>query len=341
MNLNGLPVAAPSSPRTAALWEAASWSVVVSHKGRQKRFAQSLPYARVGSHPGCEIVLDNPRLPPVAYLLVAFEAHLEAWPVAPIAMPRWGALAAGEEFPVGTFRISVDLDPPATPDDAARERFPELGVVVGDRRWSAKLHRRVTIVGDDHPSVKRLRDVGLEPCHGAFVAVQQRLWYLPLSPHDAPYLTNRSVAVELRQGEQVQAGRVQFLRLPAEASPAADRGGNAKPQAVDPPVDPPRAAPKQELPKPIVPAAAIDSLMLDMSAAEPKPKPKLKPPADASAKPRELCPDGFTNQVTDRMVRMGRRRVLKARLMLGTAVSLAVLIAALVLLKIWNSLSAG
>lgn len=110
-----------------ALWEAAPWSVLVSHQDRQERISQSLPYARIGAHPGCEVVLDNPRLPPVAYLLVAFNGHVEAWPVAPIAMPHWGALADGEEFPIGTFRISVDLDEPAARDDAPCKGYPELG----------------------------------------------------------------------------------------------------------------------------------------------------------------------------------------------------------------------
>ncbi len=350
MNLNGLPVAMPASREEDTLWEATSWSVVVNYKGRSKRFSLSLSYARVGSHPGCEIVLDNPRLPPVAYLLVAFQGDVEAWPVAPIAMPRWGVLADGEEFPIGTFRVSVELQPPLTQAaEPASQRYPELGVVVGDRRWSAKLHRRVTIVGDDHPSVKRLRDVGLHTCHGAFIAGDQRLWYLPLSPQQAPCLTGHNLAVEMRQGQAVEAGRVRFLCLAAPTGSLDAVPGKMSPnemvtnQAAPSETLTNETLPNETLTNQAVTAQAIDSLMLDRSAGKPKPSRKLaaKVQPTAVAAPRELCPDGFTSQVTDRMVRMGRRRVLKARLVLGAAVSLAVLSAVMVLMKIWNSLSAG
>ncbi|QEG42463.1 hypothetical protein [Roseimaritima ulvae] len=304
MNSNGLTLATPESDEDMAGWETTQWTVVVNHQGRQQRVEQPLPYARIGSHPGCEIVLDNPRLPPVAYLLVAFQGSVEAWPVAPIAMPRWGVLSEGEQFPVGTFRISVELDSSETPGDSLGEVYPELGVLAGDHRWSAKLQRRVTIVGDDHPSIKRLRDVGLQCCHGAFVSVQQRLWYLPLSPADAPYLTGRSQVTELHHGEQVQAGRVAFVRLPANSTAAVDSFVDKS---------------KEQL------------SMVDHSVSRRRRGAKL---------PGHQL-DGVASQTTERLLQLGRRRAKKSRWMFAVAVAVSVLVAAVALPLIWIAATGG
>ena len=142
------------------------------------------PIALIGSHVRCDVRVVGDHVPEVAYVVIALPSHVEVWPLAAIAFPRWGPIWPHQELLVGPNRITIGWSganasavPPEVPEYAveARLRFRK-----GSRERVFRRH--VTIVGADHPSAVRLHDDSLGSCDLAAVVVDRRLWLIDLVP---------------------------------------------------------------------------------------------------------------------------------------------------------------
>ena len=172
-------------------WRAPAWSLSVQKRGpKQGTFAHELkperPYVLIGSSPNCDICLDEPQLPPVAYLVCNFERSVEVWPTSAISFPRWGIVQPGEDLAVGRTRIRIS-HPSLSPDSNPESDPVDLDVQFrweGSKRRS-KLKRSVTIMGRDQPSMLRIQGQRLHKCDHALVARGSELWLINLCSSNA------------------------------------------------------------------------------------------------------------------------------------------------------------
>jgi hypothetical protein len=266
-------------------WGASVWSVVVRGGRGSQTFTPRHPVARIGSDRRCEIHLDDPQVPAAAYLLCAVAGGVEAWPLAPVAMAHSGLLGPGQELQLGAWRIAAYTAPEQTVLPAA-PTTPLLEIDVEGQRWSENLSRPVNIVGEDHPSVIRIRAAGPNHCHGAFVSVAGSVWY---------------VSIALEQP-------LRFVALPTDQIMIL---GRAKIRLLP------------NLPSPTL-------LKLDPQSA-PEPSPTLF----GSDVPDEAYIEGYTSHVTDRMLRMGRKKRRKRRIIRAVLCCIVSAIAAAVILRVY------
>lgn len=166
-------------------WDVNAWRIVV--RCGAKRAAERVltrPIALIGSHVRCDVRVVGDHVPEVAYVVIALPSHIEVWPLAAIAFPRWGPIWPHQELLVGPNRITIGL--PGANASAVPLEVPEYAVEarLRFRKGSRErvFRRHVTIVGADHPSAVRLHDDSLGSCDLAAVVVDRRLWLIDLVP---------------------------------------------------------------------------------------------------------------------------------------------------------------
>ena len=181
------------------------------------------PVALLGNHPSCDVRVGGSHGPAVAYVVAAFPDAVEVWPLDAVAFPRWGVIHSHHELLVGSHRISIE-HPAATPGGTLPPDLPELAIstmLVWDRQPRAKVfRRRVTIIGESHPSVMRLHDRGLRACDHAAIVHQRSLWLLDLNP-DRWGNSRRAPMVKLdTSGDTAQVGgaTIRFVAAIAQQS---------------------------------------------------------------------------------------------------------------------------
>jgi hypothetical protein len=191
------------------LWEADSYRIRVIHGDSESWITPSQPFALIGAAQCCDVKLvGSKNLPQVAYFICCLRDRIEAWPTAAIAFPRWGVVSPEMELLVGHFRITVHRDDPVTKDATEEEVNAEViqtRLTANKRTLNKKLKRSVTIIGDGHPSMLRLRDQGLDQCHFAAVAQDSQLWIVNVAGQ----------SLTLNE-------RVQILRKPGDTARMAD-----------------------------------------------------------------------------------------------------------------------
>ena len=169
-------------------WDAPDWTLSTCRRcDRVDSPGQTIkprtPFVLIGSDSQCEICLDEPQLPPVAYLVCNFARAVEVWPTAAIAFPRWGVMRSGDDLVVGGSRIRID-HPSLSGGTTDKPTPPGLDVSF---RWNGVtrtclLKRAVTIMGSGQPSVLRLQGQQLLPCDHAIVVQDGQLWLINLRP---------------------------------------------------------------------------------------------------------------------------------------------------------------
>jgi hypothetical protein len=182
------------------VWSAIRWGATVSTRGEKSWVELPKPYALIGSHPRCDIQISGNRIPSVAYLVVICADRIEAWPVCAIAFPVWGVIEESTQILVGKSRIQfvseISPDWPqakaSQPGDALNDAGPVISAAPlpdaslffdwGRGKREKPLNRRVSILGDDHPSLIRMRRVGLEQCDRGIVCLDRRVWMIELHP---------------------------------------------------------------------------------------------------------------------------------------------------------------
>lgn len=179
-------------------WPSSPWRIQIAGNDTAKIINPERPFALIGSHPACSVRIQERRVPPVAYIACCFEDSVEAWPLCPIAFPRWGICDHQHELIVGRTRINLvhpthhqwseicPDEPPSTidyrPSSIQQEPHPII-TLQWDRKLITKpLYRRVTIVGNEHPSTLRLHGQGLETCDHAIISVDQWTGLIDLNP---------------------------------------------------------------------------------------------------------------------------------------------------------------
>ena len=185
------------------------------------------PFALIGSHPRCQIHVEYKRLPQVVYFAVCCGDRIEIWPLCAIAFPLWGRVKAETQVMIGKRRLRLMSENDAgllsaqasRPGDAIND-FGQLrtGVDVdsadaslvldwGSEVQYRKLTRRVSVVGERHPSLMRMDGLGLRDCELGIVCVGKRVWAVQLNPSAVP--GNQPLVRELVPGgESVWVGNV-------------------------------------------------------------------------------------------------------------------------------------
>ncbi|MCO8122484.1 hypothetical protein NHH03_12115 [Stieleria sp. TO1_6] len=164
----------------------------------------------VGSHPRCDIQIEDSRLPSVVYLVVIHYDRIEAWPTCPLAFPIWGRISKNHVLLVGKTRLQFFLkdDSPDTdvvefesdliePVDAPLDVEQQLGTSPvpeiadpdadlvldwGSGPKQKSLNRNISILGEDHPSLIRLHRAHLHRCDHGVVCFGEDVWLIDLHP---------------------------------------------------------------------------------------------------------------------------------------------------------------
>lgn len=326
------------------LWTKDPWSVGVSYNGQRQTVKLQYPFALVGSDPGCEIQVRQSRFPRLAYFLCLTTGGLEAWPLTALAKAHWGRLPEGNDLTIGGVRLTVQLDRSRVGGGAQCPQTPvvDLPLQVRCRDWqqTSRLHHTVTIIGQDHPSVIRLADSGLQQCAGALVVDRQELWYVSFSDLQIP---PQKRVREVTFDQPLRLGGYDF-RPPARKSidlnePGIENDSNWYWNA-------PAA---QEAPKNLLTFAQdAASERLGGSAMVARPEPAASRRRDVS--PRDYSQEGtvstaahspaadaLTTDLTRRLASISGRRKLKQLLLQTGIVSVVTAAAIYVILKVWEA----
>jgi hypothetical protein len=236
-------------------WPAQRWSFRTSLQGTEGCQELPQPFALIGSHPRCHVRLEYKRLPPVVYLAVCYGKRIEVWPLCAVAYPAWGPIRGKTPLLVGGTRVHLvgESDAgwaaaqPTQPGDAVNDftALPEnvspaadLIMDWGDGPQARKLNRRVSILGEDHPSLMRMHGLALRRCELGIVCAGERVWAIQLNP-DA-LAADEPLVRELVPGERSawvghvhlwanQPGPVATARFGSLLRPAHEAaGGNGK-----------------------------------------------------------------------------------------------------------------
>lgn len=324
------------NPHHLELWSAPNWSVIVNRKqaGLQK-LEQPLPYARIGSHPDCEVHIDNPRIPAFAYLLCAYSGIVESWPLAPIAMARSGRFRPGDQLVVGSCKISVEIDAEQSeqPDSSdPGPDYPRLEVSVPGGQSTTKLKQAITIVGDDHPSLMRIHDAGLRQCHGALISIAGGLWFLDLED-----TSSANLAQPIEAGQALAVGDLSIRRLPDKDSDPMTVFQIPKRSSGETPSESLSTVPDET---PAQGEAALRSPTdVPTEAATLNQAAAVKTPGRVGSTevPVEAYMHGYTHDITHRTIQMGKRRQVVHRIRRGAIFCVATAIAIVVLIMIFNA----
>jgi len=187
---------------TPKLWAAPAWTLELEMRGSGNRRPISAvhprrPFALIGSASHCDLRIDEPHVPAVAYLVCSFAHSVEIWPTAAIAFPRWGIVQPKHEIVIGQSRLQISH--PALHSrtrGASRPIEVPLEVHWKDKARSLRLQRAVTIMGRDQPSMLRLQGQSLELCDQAIIAQENKLWLIDLVPPCEPHADEPSVNQE-------------------------------------------------------------------------------------------------------------------------------------------------
>jgi hypothetical protein len=179
--------------------------MAISQGGDIRWLSPSLPFATIGSGERATARVTDSRIPQMAYLICAFADSIEVWPLCAIAFPRWGVMRSGDSLRVGKAEITFYHSHDETKPDSPRDRpiNPSAMPVRHGNFFSAitghppnppriviccfgmcrykTLRRRVTIMGEDHPSTLRLYGFGLTACSHAIIAVNGSAWLIDLT----------------------------------------------------------------------------------------------------------------------------------------------------------------
>ncbi len=232
-------------------WPTARWKMAISGGESEQWIEPSLPFALIGSHGCCAGHIPGKRVPEVVYLACCFSDSIEVWPVCPIAFPRWGIVEPQHELLAGRKRIGlIHQSHHSWEKIATRGSHPDPSAIITATRkeasemlanesppsltaqitidWDGKvrprrLFRRVTIVGDDHPSTLRLHAQGMQQCDHAIVADGESVWLINLNP--PPGAVVEDLVVRLRQAaEPTMIGQVKVgLGQAGEDRPVSPR----------------------------------------------------------------------------------------------------------------------
>lgn len=230
-------------------WASSGWRVRVFDGSRTKWINLTRPFALIGSHPCCALRIRGLHVPEVAYIACCLRNHIEVWPTAPIAFPRWGVIDSQTEVVVGpcsmTFHHAADGDQSFDgrnlhEADSLRQRNPRVAEAglpsnaahLADSEvetcffWSGNelprtLRRPVTVIGDDHPSILRLHKCGMGVCNFAAVVQDQKLWLLDLS---AKMMKRRERVRRFEHpGDRMMAGDAEMELVSIRAVVRSDR----------------------------------------------------------------------------------------------------------------------
>jgi hypothetical protein len=179
--------------------------MAISQGGATQWLSPSLPFATIGSGERATARVTDSRIPAVAYLICAFVDSIEIWPLCAIAFPRWGVMRSGDSLRVGKAEITFyhSHDEPTRDSPRDKSIAPSTMPIRHDKPFSAisghppnptriviccfgmcrykTLRRRVTIMGEDHPSTLRLYGFGLTACSHAIIAVNGSVWLMDLT----------------------------------------------------------------------------------------------------------------------------------------------------------------
>ncbi len=229
-----------------AYWDAPAWTLSIerrSARSKSRTLSPDRPFVLIGSAEHCDIRLNEPQMPPVAYIACCLPDGVEVWPTCAIAFPRWGLVRSGQDIVIGQTKIVINQLPS---DQTPNQQVTNLQVPVRTRTcpagaksspvnlpihvyWSDKskacqLKRAVTIMGRDQPSVLRLKGQCLDQCDHALVAVGERLWLIDVSSASAAENDPAPISAELkRPGEAGQIGSVLIALGSRDRQSAHDR----------------------------------------------------------------------------------------------------------------------
>ena len=266
-------------------WPSAPWTARLTSSSQSLSINMDLPFAMVGSHPYCHIRIDKPGTPDLVYVVFSFKETIEVWPTVAIAFPQWGPLADSQPLMVGGTSILFEQRENEAPLPENFRRSSKMHILDLDgephiKRRSVLLNHRVQIVGGNHPSTIRIRDVGLSDCEQAIVGFDECCWQIDLRQNIDE--SDRVKQIFVDDGMKIGRLNASYRTKGGKAQPTSSKPSNLPSQ------------------KPIRPVAS--KIVIAPESLDFKRENGLEDEAD-----------GITEAVTDRLVRLNRTRTLPAK----------------------------
>ena len=221
-------------------WPSRPWTAkVTSSKARESTVELELPFALIGSHPDCNIQINKRRGPKLAYVAISFGDSLEVWPLCALAFAQWGLLSGDQKLRVGRSSIQLIQENEGHEGGAGNQNVwsqqafvPEtpaiLQVDYHSQIGTFVLDRRVVILGNNHPSTRRLHGVGLSRCDQAVISVGAKCWLVNLQTDIDLPIEDRITQLVLN-GEQIKIGKINISsRSPNQNQLAKFRESSAR-----------------------------------------------------------------------------------------------------------------
>lgn len=202
-----------------------------------------LPFAVVGSHPECEISLNDSSLPDRAAALQVIDGRVVLFPFQTLTPTP---LAADVTWRVGEFNVSWTNDHAATPNfDPLRPISSSPRVILDHRTDAGKveaipLTRRIGFIGRSLGCAVRFDAVDVAEVHAYLLMAGNTVWVIDLLSASGIWVNDRRVRTarlrdgdELRIGSHVLTARYDLWGEVLPTSPAEPGGDpSAKPQPV-------------------------------------------------------------------------------------------------------------
>ena len=235
-------------------------SIAIDGPEGRSTVAVDKPFARVGTHPGCEVVLSGACSPRRALYLHATDAGVYAVGLALGEQAEGyvrGWLDPQQAVAVGPYRLWVQLTgppaPAAPPVELETVEFsavppPLIQVSIEGRPVVGhRLSRRLTVVGRGKLSSMRLCDGYVSTVHCVLYRHGDEVWVIDLlSANGTKYEGEPIEAMALSSGQAICLGGA-VLTLAGHASGPPPVRPNRTPAEISPP---PSAAPWSERPPP-------------------------------------------------------------------------------------------
>lgn len=336
------------------LWPSRPWKITLSKRGEVKEVEPELPFALIGPHKQCTVRIPGAKnkFPPVVYFACSFTDAVQVWPLCAIAYPRWGKIRPEEEMLIGRIAVTAQHIETATEEHRQAEDMtsdvvltasstslfglekedhhgPHPDIVLGfhGKCRTVKLRRRVTILGDQHPSTVRVHGQNLAPCDHAIVTFEDSVWVIDLRLPRQGENTQQARKLE-PDGTPIEVGNMTIAldKQPANATEAANHSNAVTgPDAATIGPKPAAARPPTPRPKPTEPRENA-ARTPKQSERESKPMAAQEPPATAApTAPRDHVAEAesLASEITDRLitVRKSDTAAYRKRLVLAMSVT--------------------
>jgi chromosome segregation ATPase len=205
------------------LWTDRRLTIRVVGPDGERTIDVNKPYARIGSHPRSEVILEGSDVPKHGLYLHATDRGIfsvQLWDSSDEPATHRGWVTPNQGIPLGDCQVFASFtdgpEPVVDPDwmldekGSAQLPVPVIYLLVNEeRRATYRVYRSLTVVGREKPSALRLRSDFISLTHCVLYWQDNKLWFVDLlSSNGTEKRGRRCEAERFRLGRTIKIGDV-------------------------------------------------------------------------------------------------------------------------------------